>query len=377
MYNQEESAESYQLLIVKHLTGEISKEEYIRLNQWMNQSTQNKALYQQMEAAWVLTGRQAESDSSVADRPWNHVLHKISVNFPKRTGPIAVSTKYLKVAASWIIFFLLGSGITYFFLNRQQKLPDYLTEIVAPLGAKSLVSLPDGTTLWLNAGSKITYKRSFGIRNREINLTGEAYFKVTSDKAHPFIVKTSDIIVKALGTRFNVKAYPDEKTITTTLEEGKVDVQFLTKGKKSGSIILKPNENVVFYKESSRIEKEAGNKTFHLPEKIDMKPGKAEVYTKIKTELYTSWAGNRWIIEREPLTSLVPKLERRFNIKIIFSDPALESYKFTGIIENETIEQIMSALRFTAPIRYDIEKDTIHLHLDTKLKDRYTKIISH
>ena len=87
--------------------------------------------------------------------------------------------------------------------------------------------MPDSSQIWLNAGTTITYSEDYGQRTRTLNLNGEAYFKVAKDSLHPFIVNTQGIIVRALGTRFNVKAYPEEKTISATLEEGKIDVRIL------------------------------------------------------------------------------------------------------------------------------------------------------
>jgi ferric-dicitrate binding protein FerR (iron transport regulator) len=283
----------------------------------------------------------------------------------------------LKIAALWILLFSTGCLCTWFITRKSTvEANNHITEIAAPLGAKSNITLPDGTKVWLNAGSKIVYNTSFDQKDRVVSLTGEAYFHLKTNPNKPFIVKTSDMMVRALGTRFNVKAYPDEKTITATLEEGKIDVQMNNSTEDQPKIILKPNENIVFIK--GPIHKPAPDRTIEKPkaDKAMVAEDKVELQQNVKTVLFTSWKEERWIIEGEPLSSLVPKLERRFNLKIIFASNDLKKYKFTGTIQNETVEQIMKALCFTAPLEFTIEKDTITLNLNQQLREKFTKVIT-
>jgi ferric-dicitrate binding protein FerR (iron transport regulator) len=93
----------------------------------------------------------------------------------------------------------------------------------------------------------------------------------------------------------------------------------------------------------------------------------------VRTELYTSWKDSRWVIYREPLSTLAPMLERRFNLKIIFEDEQLKKYKFTGIIENETVDQMLNALKLTAPLDYKTNKDTIRLTLDVSSNEAFKR----
>ncbi|HEY4788782.1 MAG TPA: DUF4974 domain-containing protein, partial [Bacteroidales bacterium] len=125
-------------------------------------------------------------------------------------------------------------------------------------------------------------------------------------------------------------------------------------------------------------QKSAPEKTLEKPEtkKVTVAEDKLELHQNVRTELYTSWKEERWIIEGEPLSSLVPKLERRFNMKIVFTSSDLKKYKFTGTIQNETVEQIMKAMCFTAPLNFTIVKDTITLSLNQQLKEKFTKVIT-
>jgi ferric-dicitrate binding protein FerR (iron transport regulator) len=255
-----------------------------------------------------------------------------------------------------------------------------LTEITAPKGAKCIIVLPDSSTVWLNAGSKIKYDKSFNFKDRTIELIGEAYFSVAKNENCMFKVKTSDLIVGALGTKFNVKAYPEEETIMATLEEGKIDVELINVKKAAEQIILKPNENMIFYKADKKLQIVASqNNVNSRPDDIletKQSVSKIKIISNVNTELYTSWKDDKWIFLGEPLPVLASKLERRYNVKIIFAEDELRSYKFSGTIENETIEQIMQALRLTAPLKFQTKKNTIILSVDEKLKQKYKKIIT-
>ena len=134
-------------------------------------------------------------------------------------------------------------------------------KIAVPLGAKSCITLPDGTKAWLNAGTELTYNEDYGQKKRTLFLTGEAFFDVAKDKEHPFIVNTSDLIIQALGTQFNVKAYPEEKIITTTLVEGKIDVRMIKSNRQLKKVTLLPNEEIVYFVPGYRQKVETGSVT--------------------------------------------------------------------------------------------------------------------
>ena len=367
--------EDFKLLIVKYLTNEATRSDMLSLVKWLETDSRNETYFNEMKAAWALSGK---TDTQVfdADGSWQKIskgMHESRDN---------ISTKFslaglLKSAALWALLFGLGSLFTWFVI-RKPTLADasHITEIAAPLGAKSNVTLPDGTKVWLNAGTKITYNTGFDQKDRVVFLTGEAFFHVKTNPNKPFIVKTSDLMVRALGTKFNVKAYPDERTITATLEEGKIDIQMNDATTDQPKIVLRPNENIVFVRGSK--QKSAPEKTLEKPEtkKVTVAEDKLELHQNVRTELYTSWKEERWIIEGEPLSSLVPKLERRFNMKIVFTSSDLKKYKFTGTIQNETVEQIMKAMCFTAPLNFTIVKDTITLSLNQQLKEKFTKVIT-
>jgi ferric-dicitrate binding protein FerR (iron transport regulator) len=289
--------------------------------------------------------------------------------------------KNLKLAASWLLIFGLGSFVTWWISDRPKETISEnnarTIEISTPLGARSLIKMPDSSKIWLNAGTTITYTQDWGQQTRTLNLTGEAYFSVAKDSVHPFVVNTQGVRVQALGTRFNIKAYPDEKTISATLEEGKIDVRILGMADKNERILLKPKDKLIYHKETKITEEyvESAEEKIKTEGTNPAKLKDINILTNVRTELYTSWKDSRWIIYREPLNTLTPMLERRFNLKIIFDDEQLKKYKFTGTIENETVDQILNALRMTAPLNYQINRDTIRLSLDIKAREEFKRIM--
>ena len=184
--------------------------------------------------------------------------------------------------------------------------------------------------------------------------------------------------MRALGTRFNVKAYPEEKTISATLEEGKIDVRVISMADKNERVLLKPKDKLIYHKETKETEKYTESPEDKVSHEVNrtVKPKDINLLSNVRTELYTSWKDPRWIIYREPLNTLAPMLERRFNLKIIFDDEQLKKYKFTGIIENETVDQILNALKLTAPLDYEINKDTIRLTLNINSKEAFKRIMT-
>ncbi|MCE5347350.1 MAG: FecR family protein [Bacteroidales bacterium] len=382
MNNAEFKNDAIELLIISYLTGSISERDLVRLQEWINVSKENRDYFNILKDSWILSGEKNKDSFKNNEESWNKFSHKLSDTRLglKRQEEVNL-TKYLKLAASWLLIFSLGSAVTWWITGSQKKKASTTTaenrtiEISTPLGARSMIKMPDSTQIWLNAGTTITYSEDYGHQTRTLHLNGEAYFKVSKDTRHPFIVNTQGIIIRALGTSFNVKAYPEENTISATLEEGKIDVRTLNMAAKDEHVLLNPKEKLIYHKETKETERSAENSE----EKIRTVRGQVKlkeinILSNVRTELYTSWKDARWIIDREPFRTLAPMLERRFNLKIIFDDEQLKNLKFTGIIENETVDQILKAVKLTAPIDYRINKDTLRLSLDLASKEEFKRI---
>lgn len=369
-------------LIIRYLTENITSEELEQLRSWINVSDENKELFNNLKNSWILAGETQETVSFDNEKSYSQLQSRFSENSQKQSKSSGILVFLQKYAAIGLLCLTIGASVSWFLKPAQSNYSKLNTVITAPLGAKSIVNLPDGTKVWLNAGSKIEYKPDFGKDSRTVHLVGEAFFSVAKDKSKHFYVKTDRITVKALGTRFNVKAYPEEGMITTTLEEGKVELETPVYGsQQTRKILLKPNEKVVYYKPEiiSNTEEKVGkiNKVEKNRPKEIKRFKEIELVHNINTMLYTSWKDKRWILESEPLGSLGEIMERRFNIVIVFNNAELENYKFTGTIENETLEQILNAFKLTAPLDYQINRDTVFFTLNKSLKEQYNRITEH
>jgi ferric-dicitrate binding protein FerR (iron transport regulator) len=263
-------------------------------------------------------------------------------------------------AVAVLVIALITSSIFYM-RTKQNLLAEQRHTISTPFGAKSKITLPDSTIIWLNAGSSLQYSNEFGIKNREVHLSGEAFFDVSQNPSILFSVITSELTIKSYGTAFNVKSYPEEGTIETTLIEGSIGItrsSFETK--KKDEVLLEPNQRAVYYRKTLTIKTlpaEEDSEDSYVPSTPEPDKQKTTylISKGIDTKEYTSWKDGTIFISSETLSELAIKLERKYNVKIHFESEALKNLKFTGSLENETVEQVINAIGIAAQIDYEIE----------------------
>jgi transmembrane sensor len=271
--------------------------------------------------------------------------------------------RFILAAASVLLIPAMAFLLKQHFSNATNfsSKPDVQQVDVKP-GSKTKIILPDGTIVHLNSSSRLTYSNNFNKNIREVELEGEAYFDVTKDAKHPFIVHTSNIDIKVLGTLFNVKSYEQDATIETTLLRGSIEV-YNKNDASAPKVILRPNEKLVFTKKAD--EKIA------VPDKTDINSLKNTGHDEnisisnlppdkpdsLKEE--TSWVYNKLVIDDDDFTKMAEKMERWYAVKIEIQSPQLQHYHFKGIFENETIEQALNALQLTVKFRYKINNNVI------------------
>jgi ferric-dicitrate binding protein FerR (iron transport regulator) len=296
---------------------------------------------------------------------------------PKPEVRIRISVIY-RLAAAVLIIAALGIGTVFFRLPQTKSAIAYF-EALAPKGSRSFITLSDGSTVWLNSGTKLRYQRNFGQEGRDLYLEGEAYFVVAENKQMSFRVKTSDICITATGTAFNVKAYNDENIVETTLENGEVRIDALKTSRykqESTPVFLKPNQKAIFVKNSKNLSINDPKQKKQLPRndsEVKIKTVPLKIDTLVDTKLTTSWKDSRWIFKSEKLLKLAPILERRYDISITFRDSVLRSYRFTGTLKEESLEQVLNAICLAAPIRYEIIHNQVLFFEDSSQKNKYLK----
>ena len=316
----------------------------------------NKAYFRKMYAIWYAAGR------AVREEDVEQAMQKAMFRIKDRRSiqPSVWSFSFKRMAAAVFISFISGAGLYYAVnTNKESKgsageVIAVLNEVTVPMGSKSSVKLPDGTVVTLNAGSRLQYDATFGSHSREVILEGEGYFQVTKNAAVPFVVRAKDITVKALGTEFNVKAYPEERTVQTTLVNGSVSVKQSNADIDAEEIVLEPKQMVTMASTAESDETNAVRQSAN-----NMRQTSVVLKENVNTELYTSWKDHRWVIESESLENLAKMLQRRYDVKIIIADESLKRYPFSGILADETLEQVLEIMKTVVPIDYSIHQKTV------------------
>jgi ferric-dicitrate binding protein FerR (iron transport regulator) len=367
--------EKIKSLFISYLEKDISKLDEEYLVQWIiNNPTSLKEL-NELRILWNLAGASNKINSKPAENEWKLFVQRIEKSKSIQRKLQKNSMYWVpRMAAIFVLGAVISAAITYtIFYSGNNDL--VYQEINTPAGAKSRITLPDGSSVWLNAESSLRYSNKFGKKNREIFLTGEAFFEVAKNKSKVFKVQASDLSIKAYGTSFNVKSYPEENTVEATLIEGSIGVKRTgLKNGKTDEIILEPNQRVVYYKPAQKTgisEPELAKREVKQP-KTEPKPEAKRLTYMISKGIdpvpFTSWKEGTLFISSENLADLAIKLERKYDVKIQFENEALKALKFTGSLENETVEQVIEAIGIAANIDYEIEERDIRFKEKIKSK---------
>jgi transmembrane sensor len=362
-------------LIIRYIAGQFSPEEETEILNWINQTPDNKKEYYKYLNLWALSSQKKCYDAA---SPKDIKNFRSLIATKSRPARFKYFSSVLKYAAIALLALLIGK---YVVPVKDKPTPFALkNQIIVPLGSKSNIILPDGTTVLLNAGSKLAYSFSYGNTTREVILEGEAYFKVAKNREKPFIVQTAKASIKALGTEFNVKAYPEENRVEAILVKGSILIQQKS-GKNSSvnrdpnGVILRPGQKMSIANEHNSMNPTEAthehDKNFRGNENIKLS-GKITELENAAIE--TSWKDERWIIQGEKLDDLAVLLSRKFNVNIHLMDIALKEYKFSGTIQNETIEQIFDIMKLAVPMTYTIEKGNVKWYINTRLEKDYKEV---
>ncbi|MCX6301287.1 MAG: FecR family protein [Bacteroidia bacterium] len=363
-------------LICDYLKGDLTPEETRELIDWIKLDKANKQTFDECCELWITSRSISKNPGYNAQEGFWKFRQRIiksdqQVTIPSKNRFLTTAIRY---AAIFIIAFLAGGFLFYQFGHRSSSMSAQgKSELVVPMGSRAQFTLEDGTVVTLNAGSTLKTDNRFGINDRVVELEGEGYFKVAKDKLRPFIVKTPYLKVTALGTEFNVKAYSIDKTIETTLVNGSVKVESISDISNGEITILQPNQKLTFYKEDSRIEdnstKPAGKSHTEIkPVKVQNTASAVRlVKENVNIEPVVSWKENRWIFENQSLSQMAVDLERKFDVQILFTSERLKSYRFTGTILAEPIEQVLEVMSITSPIDFKLNGRVVTLSEDKDL----------
>ncbi len=363
------------LLIARQLSGEISADESEELQEVLRQQPDKNHLFDILQSYFVLHHDQEDGDNDITidyEKRFRRIIehseynHDLSSHPEIKPGIARKHGGWWKYAAAVACFvFLAGASIYY--LHRQNNFIENnagkANEIVSKSGARTKLMLSDGSQVWLNSGSKLKYTGDYNKYLREVDLEGEAYFDVAKDADRPFIVHTSSLNIKAVGTAFVVKSYPQDESVETTLLRGIIEIS-RKDYPNDPKVILKPNEKLVFSKQR---EKELHHNTSSGPGSYEAASvGKISIAAVSKAipdsnKVETSWVYNRLVFDGDSFQELAEKMERWYNVKITFSNKELLRYRFKGAFANETVKEALNALQLTAEFSYQINNNEISL----------------
>ncbi|WP_108866921.1 FecR family protein [Aquimarina aquimarini] len=388
--------DNYLTIIKRYLQGDVSASERELLQEWLNEDEGNKILFKKEVKEWYASANEQSVDSELAYINFINKIDKnktkklilgrfqkvmkyaailvcvllggyyyatVNTSILKKSPNVAESeflvddTKIKIIQADGSVIYmdfdgkkevvstdgnLLGTKKQNQFVVQPDKNKEALleyVEVVIPKGKLFQLVLSDSTKVWLNAGSSLRFPQNFvaSEENRVVYLEGEAFFDVTKNKRKPFIVKTKEVDVQVLGTRFNVSSYVEDKEVKTTLVEGGV----LVKDQKNtiSGVQLEPNDQAVFNKNVKILSKK-----------------------KVNTSLYTSWMDKKILLQNESFSDVLTRIERAYDVTIICHNDRLNNTRFTGEFDVENIEEILKIFSETLKFTYEINKNTIVIH---------------
>ncbi|MEK6478834.1 FecR domain-containing protein [Catalinimonas sp. 4WD22] len=335
----------YLQLIAKKLSGEINPEEDEILQLWINASSENELLFRRLEDVWhkgkfvTRVNGQEQTYARIADQLG--ITHEEENSIPNHKSK-GFGKVWLRAAA--VVFLMLGA--TLFFVWKSTNPSPEATSTAEnksvvkitksnPRGQKSIIQLPDGSEVRLNAESYLEYPQDF-TTSRDIKLVGEAFFEVKRDTVHPFTVTSGDIKVTVLGTSFNVQAFPFEEEMSVAVESGLVEVEKKGNGAARKMSQLHPLEMV----------------------RVNHKRGDFEVSSFDPDEIL-AWKEGVLVFQKDSFEDIIHKLERWYGVDFIIKRSMPVTDGFTGRYNNPSLKVVLEGMSYSSDFTYVIEGDTV------------------
>lgn len=312
---------------MKYLLGETGPEENQAVKRWLEKEAANQAYFDQLKKTWERSGELAAVSAVDENAAWERFLQKTRDSGNRSGAGPGTGRSWMKMAASVVI--LLGIGLSiYLFTNKQGQ----TAEVVTQTERSALTdTLPDGSVVTLNKHTTLKHTRTFKGKNRKVELSGEAFFKVTPDKKRPFIIETGDVEVEVLGTSFNVKQAAN------------------------GTEVLVETGIVRVTRSGTSTELRAGEKLF-----LPADNGQA-VITAVSDQLHTYYRSREFVCDNTPLWKLVEVLGEAYEVKIRIGREELKELRLNTTFYNESLDKVLEVIQLTFDIRVRKQGDWIIL----------------
>ncbi|MBL7698349.1 MAG: FecR domain-containing protein [Chitinophagaceae bacterium] len=350
--------EQMELLMKKQVDGTISPEEQTALYNLMADPANEEHFKLLLQEQW--TGFEPKSKTLTSRETktiFSELLKRIKASDHVRNNAKKSWLFTWRAAAAGLLV-LVGAAAVYFAASESDPLVSAgvkMNQVTTQPGSKTKLELSDGTQVWLHSNSKLVYnEQNFGKTNREVTLDGEAFFDVAKNAGVPFVIHTGQVNITVKGTAFNVKAYPSDKAIETTLLRGLIEITTLQDPDRK--ILLKPNEKISIpvvniSGEVKERKQDTSRSLFSITRLKNTGSEPAEV----------AWVQNQLVFDNEPLSSIAPKMASWYNIEIQFSDEEVTKKHFSGTIERETLKETLEAMKLSFPFEYEITGNVLFI----------------
>lgn len=350
--------ERFYHLVRRILSGEANREEHAELQHLVNEDEQLAVLYREL-----FLQREEEEQDEDSEALLAYSAHYTRMQIAGLFEPASAAVPYAPRGRRWrkmllpavacVLVLMLAGG--WWYAVREKASAG--REIATKKGSRSHVVLPDGSEVWLNANSRIVYKNDFNHTSRELTLTGEAYFKVAKNADKPFIIQAGELKVKVLGTTFNIRSYPDEPSIETTLESGSVEITL--DDQPGNTIQLKPGQKLSVGN--------SANNGAAVADSLEAIPAPMLLLSKMKVDTAgqatadAAWKEGKLVFDGEDFQRVASKIEKWYNVTVVLENESLHATTFTGVFDNKSLETVLVTLRETGKLMYRLENDTVYI----------------
>ena len=327
-------------LIANYLTEGLDKNALDELKTWIAASAENQQYFIRQREIWFSAVSREAASVYDKDKAFENFRNRVE----SQKEIQSTSRRGFSLSALWryaaVVAIIIAVGCISYWqgeVNVKDTFADISVE--APLGSKTKLYLPDGTLAWLNAGSRMTYSQGFGVDNRKVELEGEGYFEVKRNEKIPFFVKTKDLQLQVLGTKFNFRDYPEDHEVVVSLLEGKVGLNNLLREEKEA--VLSPDERAVLNKANGLLTVES-----------------------VTASNASQWTDGYLFFDEELLPDIAKELERSYNVKIHIANDSLKTFRFYGnfVRREQNIQEVLEALASTEKMQYKIEERNITIY---------------
>ena len=327
-------------LIANYLTEGLDKNALDELKTWIAASAENQQYFIRQREIWFSAVSREAASVYDKDKAFENFRNRVE----SQKEIQSTSRRGFSLSALWryaaVVAIIIAVGCISYWqgeVNVKDTFADISVE--APLGSKTKLYLPDGTLVWLNAGSRMTYSQGFGVDNRKVELEGEGYFEVKRNEKIPFFVKTKDLQLQVLGTKFNFRDYPEDHEVVVSLLEGKVGLNNLLREEKEA--VLSPDERAVLNKANGLLTVES-----------------------VTASNASQWTDGYLFFDEEILPDIAKELERSYNVKIHIANDSLKTFRFYGnfVRREQNIQEVLEALASTEKMQYKIEERNITIY---------------